>query len=252
MKNESIMKGAKRDRTTIQIRSVTFGSVAFAILLSVFQQAAAQIVPNNSYANIISMSNFQNQMSIDMIKNSQQSRANLRQQLGNPPQVAPRQYSSRAAASFRQYSITATDFRPIFQRMAPDLIANSQPGLTPGQREGLKALSSQILAQFEAKYRKNNVAIARAYLVAVSYNVNTGHLLSGAECDQLTMAFNNALAANVDFITMSPRDKQLEYELTIVTGGMIAFLSEQEKPAQQSTAREMARMTLRNFGLNAR
>jgi hypothetical protein len=91
-----------------------------------------------------------------------------------------------------------------------------------------------------------------AYLFAVSYNVDTGHLLSGAECDQWTMAFNNALAANVDFITMSPRDKQLKYELAVVTGGMITFLSQQENPAQRSEARELARTTLRNLGFNAR
>jgi hypothetical protein len=249
MKNELIMKGAKTDGTRTQIRSVTVGSAAFAIVLSMFQQAAAQIVPNNSYANIVSMSNFQNQMSIDMIKNSQHSLSNLRHQLGNPPQAAPGQGSSRPLAPF---SITATDFRPIFQWMAPDLVANSQPGLTPGQREGLRALASQILTGFEAHNRKNNVATAMTYLFAVSYNVNTGHLLSGTECDQWTMAFNNALAANVDFITMSPRDKQLKYEEAVVTGGMIAFLSEQENPAQKSVAREMARTTLRNLGFNVR
>ena len=47
MKNESIIKGAKTDRIKIQIRSATIGSAAFAILLSIFQLAAAQIVPNN-------------------------------------------------------------------------------------------------------------------------------------------------------------------------------------------------------------
>jgi hypothetical protein len=62
MKNESIMKGAKTDRTRIQIRSVTVGSAAFAILLSIFQQAAAQIAPNNSYANMLNIINSQNQI----------------------------------------------------------------------------------------------------------------------------------------------------------------------------------------------
>jgi hypothetical protein len=62
MKNELIMKGAKTDRTRIQIRSVTVGSAAFAILLSIFQQAAAQIAPNNSYANMLNIINSQNQI----------------------------------------------------------------------------------------------------------------------------------------------------------------------------------------------
>ena len=249
MKNESIMECAKTDRTRIQIRSVTVGSAAFAMLLSIFQQATAQIAPNNSYANMVSItSSLQHNLTTQMIDYNR-SLSNLRQQLGNSPQAAPGQGSSRPVAPF---PIAATDFRPIFQWMVPDLVANSQRGLTSGQREGLKALASQILAGFEANYRKNNVAIAMAYLFAVSYNVNTGHLLSGTECDQWTMAFNNALAANVDFITMSPRDKQLKYEEAVVTGGMIVFLSQQENPAQQSAAREMARTTLRNFGFDAR
>jgi hypothetical protein len=62
MKNESIMKGAKTDTTRIQIRSVTVGSAAFVILLSIFQQASAQIAPNNSYANMLNIINSQNQI----------------------------------------------------------------------------------------------------------------------------------------------------------------------------------------------
>lgn len=241
------MKGAKTDRTRIQIRSFVMGSAAFAILLSIFQQAAAQ---NNSYANMLSNISSMNQTFWNQQNSYNQSLYNLKKQVEmSHSQAALGQASSRPVATF---TITATDFTPIFQWMAPDLIANSQPGLTPGQREGLKALASQILAKFETNYRKNNVAIAMAYLFAVSYNVNTGHLLSGTECDQWTMAFNNTLAANVNFITMSPRDKQLKYELAVVTGGMIAFLSEQENPAQQSEAREIARTTLRNLGFNAR
>jgi Family of unknown function (DUF6683) len=249
MKNESIKKSAKTDRMRIKIRSVTVGSAAFAIMLSIFQQGAAQIVPNNSYANMLNANSIGQQIFNHQINGDNQSLSNLRQQLGNSPQAVPDQGSRRPAAPF---PITATDFRPIFQWMAPDLVANWQPGLTPEQKEGLKALASQILTGFEAHNRKNNVATAMTYLFAVSYTVNTGHLLSGTECDQWTMAFNNALAANVDFITMSPRDKQLKYELAVVTGGMIAFLSEQENPAQQSEAREMARTTLRNLGFNAR
>lgn len=243
------MKGAKTDGTRTQIRSATVGSAAFAILLSIFQQAAAQIVPNNSYASMLNTISIGQQSFNHQINSYNHSLSNVRQQLSNPRQAAQGQGSIRPASPF---PITTTDFRPIFQWMAPDLVANSQAGLTSGQREGLRTLASQILTGFEAHNRKNNVATAMTYLFAVSYNVNTGHLLSGTECDQWTMAFNNALAANVDFITMSPRDKQLKYELAVVTGGMIAFLSEQENPAQKSEARELARTTLRNLGFNAR
>jgi hypothetical protein len=238
MKNESIKKSAKTDRMRIKIRSVTVGSAALVILLSIFQQAAAQ---TNSYTSML-----------NTISNANQAFWTQQNSYNNNLYRMSHGNSYQAPATPRHYPITATDFRPIFQWMAPDLVANSQPGLTPEQKEGLKAFANQTLTEFEARYRKNNVAIAMTYLFSVSYMVNTGHSLSGTECDQWTMAFNNALAANVDFITMSPRDKQLEYEQAVVIGGMIAFLNEQENPAQQSAAREMARTTLRNLGFNAR
>jgi hypothetical protein len=44
-----------------KIGSVTVGLAALAILLSTSQQAAAQIAPNNSYANMLNIINSQNQ-----------------------------------------------------------------------------------------------------------------------------------------------------------------------------------------------
>lgn len=43
-------------------RAACLGSAAFAILLSMFQQAAAQIAPNNSYSNMLNIISSQNQI----------------------------------------------------------------------------------------------------------------------------------------------------------------------------------------------
>ena len=245
MKNESIMKSAKIDAMRIEIRSAAMGSVALAILFSMFQQAAGQIVPNNSYANMLSITSNANQA----LWNQMNSYNNnlYRMSHGN---------SYQTPTTPRQYPITATDFRPIFQRIAPDLVANSDSRLTPEQREGLKFLANRTLTEFETKYRKNNLAFAIAYLYSVSSMVNSGHPLSRAQCDQSIMAFNNALAANVDFITMSPKDKQLEYETAIVVGGLIGFCNDQgiqqRNLALQSQARGMSRAALRDLGFNVR
>lgn len=241
------MKSAKTDRTRIQIRSMTVGSAAFAVLLAMIQQAAAQttFVPNNSYSSMLNTISIGNQAFW-----SQQNSYN------NNLYRMSHANSYRAPVTPRQYPITATDFRPIFQRMAPDLVANSEPGLTLEQREGLKALANQTLTEFEAKYRRNNLAIAMAYLYGVSFMVNNGHPLSRAQCDQSIMAFNNALAANVDFITMSPKNKQLQYETAIVVGGLIGFCNQQgiqqKNIALQSQAKGMSRAALRDLGFNVR
>ena len=144
MKNESKMTGANTDRTRIPIRSMTVGSAAFAILFGIFQQAAGQIVPNNSYANMLSITSNANQA----LWNQMNSYNNnlYRMSHGNSYQAPP---------TPRQYPITATDFRPIFQRMAPDLVANSDPGLTPEQKQGIKALANQALTNFEARKEAN-------------------------------------------------------------------------------------------------
>ena len=163
---------------------------------------------------------------------------------------------TQAPAAPRQYAITATDFRPMFQRMAPSVVANSNPGLTSEQREELKAFGDRLLTVWEANWRKNNVANAMLYLYSESMLGSSGHMLSKPEYDQKLMEFNNALAGNADFITMSPRDKQLMYEEAIVVGGLIGSYYDQglrqKNPAVLSQAKEMSRTALRYLGFNGR
>lgn len=241
------MKAAKTDRTRIQIRSMTVGSAAFTVLLSMIQQAAAQttFVPNNSYSSMLNTISIGNQAFW-----SQQNNYNnnfYRMSHGN---------SYQAPATLRQYPITATDFRPIFQRMAPDVVANSNPALTLQQREELKAFGDRLLTVWEANWRKDNVANAMLYLYSESLLGSSGRMISKSEYDQRLMAFNNALAGNVNFITMSPRDKQLMYEVAIVYGGLIGSCYDQglqqKNPALQSQAREMSRTALRYLGFKVR
>lgn len=185
-----------------------------------------------------------------------QSLYNLKKQVEmSHSQVAPGQASTRPAAPFRQYPITATDFRPIFQRMGPDAVANSQPGLTPEQREEFKAFGNRILTVFEANWRKDNVANAMLYLYSESQLATSGHMLSGTEYGPSLMAFNNALAGNANFITMSLRDKQLMYEEAIVMGGLIGLCYDQGiqgNPAMLSQAKELSRGALRYLGFDVR
>jgi hypothetical protein len=236
-------------RTTI--RSLFVGSAVIAILLGVFQRAAAQ---SNSYSHMLTVTSTLNANFYREMNRYQETTNRLKkmtQSYGNSSQAAPGNGSARPAAQFRQYPITATDFKPIFPRMAPDLLANAKPGLTREQKEAVKALGNQYLTAFESQARKNNVANAMTFLVGVSLLVVTGKEISDAESDQMILAFNNALAATPAFLTMPPRDKQILYEEAVVIGGLIAFTNqqgvEQKNPALQAEAKEISRAMIKNF-----
>src|SRR5215475_12152392 len=209
------------------IRSLFVGSSVIAILLGIFQQAAAQ---SNSYSHMLTVTSTLNGNFYREMNHYQETTNRLKQMTqsyGTSSQAAPGYGSAGRAAPFRQYPITATDFRPVFPRMAPDLVANAKPGLTREQKEAVKALGNQYLTMFESQARKNNVANAMTFLVGVSLLVNTGKELSERESDQMILAFNNALAATPAFLTMPLRDKQILYEEAVVIGGLIAFTYQQ-------------------------
>ena len=109
-------------------------------------------------------------------------------------------------------------------------------------------MSNFYLMLFETQGRKNNVACAMTNLYRVSLVVTTGKQLSLPESDQAMMMFNNALAANVDFKTKSPRDKQLMYETALVVSGLIG-MNAQGNSAQQREAWETAQTALTFLGV---
>jgi hypothetical protein len=179
---------------------------------------------------------------------------------GSAGTTTPAKSSSIPAGSapeIRQYPITATDFKPVGARILPNQIADSTPGLSSEQREGLRTLSNHYLKAFEAEARKNNIANAMAFLLAVSLQVLTGKEASDAEGEQLIEAFNNTMGATREFASITARDKQFLYESAVITGGMIALLNsqgvEQKDPAMQSEAKELSRAVVKHFlGIDAR
>ena len=124
--------------------------------------------------------------------------------------------SARPAPAMRQYPITATDFKPAGARIAPEQFAKSIPGLTREQIAALNTLANQFLTSFESTARKNNVANAVAALLAISLQDLTGKEVSDAESRQMIVALNNTIAANPQFVSMAPQDKQLMYETAII------------------------------------
>src|SRR5262245_16440682 len=95
------------------------------------------------------------------------------------------------------------------------------------------------------------------FLLGVSLLVLTGKEVSDAESEQMIAAFNDTMGATPQFVSMTPRDKQILYESAVVMGGMIALLhsqgAEQKDTAMQSDAKELSRAVVKHFlGLEAR
>ena len=151
----------------------------------------------------------------------------------------------------RQFSITATDFRPLSAPIMPDQFADSATGVQPEVREQMRVFFKQVLTAFEKDARKNNMANAFAFITASALRVRNGKEPTNAEEDQLIARFNNALANSPGYYTLNPRQQQMLYESLILTGGIIVFLDTQGKqlnnPQMRDKAVEMSKQVLRAY-----
>jgi hypothetical protein len=150
-----------------------------------------------------------------------------------------------------QYPITATDFYSLPGRVMPDHLANEQAASTPEQKTVMRVMYSQLLDDFEKANRKNNMAAALTFAVRASLRAVYGKQLSQAEINQLGWNFNSVLAANPQFITMPPKEKQVLYESLIITGGTIAVLEtdgvQQNNLVMQEQAKELGQGVLKQW-----
>ena len=150
----------------------------------------------------------------------------------------------------RQYPITATDYRPMGARILPNAVAGSAQG-DAETKEAVRTLANQFLDAFEKEGRKNNVANGFGFLSSISIQVATGRELTELEEQQLIAGFNNMLAADPRFSSMSAQDKQIMTEASVISGGFIAFLHMQGKqtndPKMQADARQLATAAIAYF-----
>ena len=120
--------------------------------------------------------------------------------------------------------------------------------VTAEQKEVFRNMSNQFLDTFEKVGRRNNIASSFAFLASASLMVATGRELKQTEEQQLISEFNNSLAHNPQWVSMSARDKQFLYETLIVTGGTMMFLYMQGRQARdanmEADAQTMAKVYL--------
>jgi hypothetical protein len=220
-----------------------------------FMAAHAQIVPNNSYAQMLnttmvaSQSLFRAQMSVNQQRDRLRAAAgqSSKRTTSTQQQSQQTQQPQRAA----QYPITATDFRPLSPPFMPEQFANAASGVTPEVREQMKTLFTRLLASFESKARKDNLANAFAFISGASLQVRNGKEPSNADINKLIAYFNNTLAASPQYYTLDPRQQQSLYESLIISGGIIAFLDMQGRQTGdanlQTQAKQMSDAVLKSF-----
>jgi hypothetical protein len=212
--------------------------------------AAAQ---TNSYTSMLNTIQMQNQSWYKQLNSYNQQFGGAARNAVQPRQAQPGTAAGQQqlAPGLPQYPITATDFYSLPVRVMPDHLANEQAALTPEQKTVMRVMYSQLLDDFERLNRRNNMAAALTFAVRASLLAVYGRQLSQAEIDQLGWNFNSVLAANPQFITMAPKEKQVLYESLIITGGTITVLQtegvQQNNLAMTVQATELGQSVLKQW-----
>lgn len=147
---------------------------------------------------------------------------------------------------------TATDFKPVQPRsVAQAMVDGSSKELTREQSKALVDGLNGGLDVFEKETRKNNVAHALAFLIAISMQVVNEREVSDSESQMLAQAINDELAAAPQFKKLTPKQKQLLYETSVVVGaligGMAAEAAESGNAQMKAQAKTMAQQALSVF-----
>jgi hypothetical protein len=233
-------------KSTICLTSA-WGAIAVLCLPSI---GAAQ-VGNNSYARMVSNTN-----SLMQHFTTQQ-----RQYLGRYSSASPSPSTSTQPAQGQgqpvpiqpQYQITATDFQGAQWREFPARMLVEMKGVTPLQKTAIQQMYDQIFSDYEHANRPGNVACAMAYAIRISLEIDRGQKLSQAQSDSMIRFLNDALANTPQFNAMTPQQKQILYEASILSGGIAAILyvngQQQSNPAFQLQARDIAKSVLREAGI---
>ncbi|MFQ4137742.1 DUF6683 family protein [Nodosilinea sp. PGN35] len=135
--------------------------------------------------------------------------------------------SGSAPAPAAPAPLSASAFRPVAAQLMPRRLA-ADPALSPTEQQQMAALYSDLLTFYhdwlgqEGEQRlQNNVAGAMTYLLLTShYMLNDGEELSEADQDAILQNFNEALANDAHFQTLSAQAKQELYETLVISAAL--------------------------------
>ncbi|WNG20199.1 DUF6683 family protein [Cystobacter fuscus] len=152
--------------------------------------------------------------------------------------------------------LSVSSFRTVGNPIMPKRVAEAVPGLDKEARRQLEASLMLLLRQYEQQldrdddFRlKNNLAGAFNFLFGASYSVlKDGQGLSRTQQESMLRQINASFALRLKEQRLSDREKQELYESAVLSGSIILGLYSEgrdtRQPAQQRTARELARELL--------
>ena len=213
-----------------------------------YRNSATGQTYNNSYSAMLSVTNTMMQNFTTRQRQYMSNTSRMVSAYSSPSiQVQPAQ--AQPVPTQTAYPITATDFQGARWRELPPRLLES---IHPAHRNAMQNLYYQLLADYEKTNRPNNIASAMAYAVRVSLEIDRGRKLSIPEADNMILFLNNALASAPQFNAMTPQQKQIVYESSILTGGMAAVMYAEGQQRMNVTlqvqARQLAQSVLSQWG----
>ncbi len=164
------------------------------------------------------------------------------------PRIWARAHSKQAG---KPTGFEATDFKTAQARSVAQALVGASKAVGKEHGHALVDGLNAGLDGFERDMRKNNVAFAMAFLIAVALGAAGEPDVSDAELVSLAQAVNDELAVSPSFKKLPPKQKQLLYETCVVSGaligGMAAAGSELKDPELAALARAHAVSVLSTF-----
>lgn len=239
----------------MSMKRSTAGSIAGILLTVAILACAAVGDAAGQWVNPYNGSQWNNPVSAScdvMITNYIQKKM-LEKSIARQHAGSAGQPAGQSAPAAPKHELSASAFTPQAGRLMPDKIADGAAGTTPEQKQQLAAVFRQTLDAYEAQVPKNNVAFAVGFLVAASLQVLSGKEVADSEFEQLVRDLNDILAEAPRFQQMDVKGKQTLYEVSVITGGIIAGLNntgvEEKDPATQQQAKDLAKSILETFGV---
>jgi hypothetical protein len=199
--------------------------LALALVLGQYTNPYTGVTWNNPMSNTLDTA----------IYNSMWKRATMRGLGLTPPGTVQDVPNAPPRAAY-----TATDFKPAGPRSVAQALVAQSKGVTKEQARALVEGLNAGIDSFEKEARKNNVAYALAFLLGVSVQVLSEKDVPDDKAEELAQLINDELAASASFKKTTPKQRQIVYETSIVTGALIGGMAAQAAQANDAEMKRQA------------
>lgn len=148
-----------------------------------------------------------------------------------------------------QYPLTKTDFKfkgqPTQQRDCAVMTDD------PTTRQQLAELCLSLFQQIEGNkdFRRHNLSAALTLLIGASWQVSEGKEFTDERLEAMQRTLNDQLTGGGAMHKLRAPDIQHLYERSVMIGGLVLALSDQEEQPSRDLAKALAQSVLRSFGL---